>query len=331
MLIRISLNYPSVIILKLLPHGKASWGDLDFTTEDVEDFDYLISLNPPYRDITGNCPAENRWLIVQEPPIDEYKWHIKSYDSYAKVFAQWGAHRHPNLNVTHGALPWQLNKSYDQLSELSPPAKNDEISSITSMAYSYPGHRLRWKLLNAATRKSLPFQFFGKGVRFIEDKYDALAPFKYSLAIENSFHPHYWTEKITDCFLSWTMPIYAGAPNITEYFPEESILLINPNKPEESINRIEQAIAERRWEKNLAAIEEARNRVLNKYNIFPWLHRQIQNHDSRGDTATQFTICANKRPSKRELERFIHRVKRKSSAAYLKTTPAYRAAQAQAE
>ena len=30
------------------------------------------------------------------------------------------------------------------------------------------------------------------------------------------------SEKIADCFLAWTMPIYYGCPRIAEYFPAES-------------------------------------------------------------------------------------------------------------
>ena len=60
-------------------------------------------------------------------------------------------------------------------------------------------------------------------------KDDILILSKYTLAIENTSEPHYFSEKITDAFLCNTMPIYFGAPNIFEYFPK--------NSPNSSIER----------------------------------------------------------------------------------------------
>jgi hypothetical protein len=40
----------------------------------------------------------------------------------------------------------------------------------------------------------------------------------YSVAIENSSIPNYFTEKLIDCLITKTIPIYWGCPNIDEYF-----------------------------------------------------------------------------------------------------------------
>jgi hypothetical protein len=54
----------------------------------------------------------------------------------------------------------------------------------------------------------------------ITRKYDVLKNYNFSIALENVFgHDGYITEKIIDCLLSGTIPIYKGAPNITEYIP----------------------------------------------------------------------------------------------------------------
>lgn len=59
----------------------------------------------------------------------------------------------------------------------------------------------------------------------VEDKYETMANFKYALCFENEKEtPGYITEKIFDCFFAGTVPIYFGAPNITQYIPKEAFI-----------------------------------------------------------------------------------------------------------
>ena len=52
-----------------------------------------------------------------------------------------------------------------------------------------------------------------------EDKRETLAGYRFSFCYENSRYRDYITEKLFDCFLSGCVPIYMGAPNVTEYIP----------------------------------------------------------------------------------------------------------------
>jgi hypothetical protein len=112
---------------------------------------------------------------------------------------------------------------------------------------------------------------YGRGFHFIPDKYDGLAPYKYSIAIENSVHRDYWTEKLTDCYLSLTMPIYFGCPNVTDYFAPESLIKIDINDYNGAIRIIEESIASDLYSRHFEALRKARNQVLNEYQIFPAL------------------------------------------------------------
>ena len=60
--------------------------------------------------------------------------------------------------------------------------------------------------------------FFGFGIKDLKNKKDAIDPYLFSIAIENSKHDNYWTEKIADVFLGNTMPIYYGCNNIYDFF-----------------------------------------------------------------------------------------------------------------
>ena len=92
---------------------------------------------------------------------------------------------------------------------------------------------------------------FGHGVRYIEDKSDAIDPYRYHIAIENHICQHHWTEKLSDSFLGLSLPFYFGCPNIADYFPEESYIPIEIGKFSESLETIQRAIRDKEYEKRL--------------------------------------------------------------------------------
>jgi len=108
------------------------------------------------------------------------------------------------------------------------------------------------------------------------DKALALANYKYSFALENHIEKHHWTEKLADAFLGLTLPFYAGCPNASDYFPEESFIPIDIRKPDEALEVILKASRDNEYEKRLPAIHEARRRVLFEHNLFAVLSREIE-------------------------------------------------------
>ena len=46
----------------------------------------------------------------------------------------------------------------------------------------------------------------------------------FHIAIENSYNRNFFTEKIVDCFLTKTVPIYIGAENIGDFFNKDGII-----------------------------------------------------------------------------------------------------------
>jgi hypothetical protein len=146
--------------------------------------------------------------------------------------------------------------------------KDRLVSAVGSREMAFPLHRARTHLLDELeANPMLGVEVFGKGRKYIEDKSDGLARYMYSIAIENSSTPNYWTEKISDCFLSMTVPIYVGATNIGEFFPEESFIQV----PEENMkNGLLKAIQEASrvdYVSRLEALHQARQLVLDKHNF----------------------------------------------------------------
>lgn len=52
-----------------------------------------------------------------------------------------------------------------------------------------------------------------------EDKLETMATFRFALCFENCVFPGYLTEKIFDCFFAGCVPVYWGAPDITDFVP----------------------------------------------------------------------------------------------------------------
>lgn len=279
-IVRVVKDWKDPDIFRQTPNLDGVWDGIRFTFEPINDCDYLIVLTRPPFDITVNCPQGNAWLVSFEPPTPFHQFHIKSYKYFDKIITQHKWNLHGNHVLMQGGLPWHINKSYTELINLTPGAKKvNKVSTIVSNLNWMKGHEIRLKFIEYLINNDFDLDLFGRGVNPIEDKFEALYPYKYSIAFENSFYNHYWTEKISDCFLSWTMPIYCGSPNIYKYFPKEAIINIDPRKPEESIRIISNAIENDLWGKNLDAIAEARNRVLNNYQFFPQMADEIKKNE----------------------------------------------------
>lgn len=283
MLVRIHKDWDFPDVRQQSPVSSCLWNDVHFTFEAVEQCDLFIALNPPNKDIRIRCPVGNKWLFTGESPIEQYRWHIESFKYFDKVFTFWDDSVASNIVHDQTSLPWHIGRSYDELVELSyekaASSKRDAVSWVTSNATHKEGHKLRMALKDYLLENKFKFDLFGRGFDPISDKFDGIFPYKYSIAIENYSCNDYWTEKIADCFLSWTVPIYWGASNILSYFPEKSIIQIDLNNLQESLQIINRAIEEDYYNSNIEAIAEARYLVLNKYQLFPHVSDLIKKYD----------------------------------------------------
>ena len=215
------------------------------------------------------CPRENTLFITAEPKA--YKAYNPGWlAAFHRVISSQDRIGHPRLEHGHAPLPWFVKRSHEALGNSVPPPKTGALSTVCSSRHNMRGHRRRLSCLRTLQRR-LPgkIEWYGRKIRFIEDKWEGVAPFYFSLAIENCREPHYWTEKISDCFLAHTVPLYDGAPNIAEYFPEGSYIAIDTEDPEGVVRTItgllkDPAGIHRRM---LPALEEARRRCLEKHSF----------------------------------------------------------------
>lgn len=104
-------------------------------------------------------------------------------------------------------------------------AKTRPVSIIASARAKLAGHKLRHKIVDAIRAEGLDVDVLGRGYRPFEKKWDGLAPYRYSVIIENARERHYFSEKLIDAFLCRTIPIYWGAPNVGDVFDTAGMIL----------------------------------------------------------------------------------------------------------
>jgi hypothetical protein len=265
----------------MLPNDDGVLGDCKFYINDDSikkcDYWFICEDHSRYLFQIVQCPKENCILITNEA---ESMWN---YDkNYLKQFGRIMTCRADiegnNVIQQQHIFAWHVKKNHSFLTNTQIPNKIEDISAVISNAFSLEGHRKRYKLMNRLKGHFKDkLHWFGKGETPIDDKWDGLAPYKYSIAIENSSHYRYFTEKITDCYLSYTMPIYWGCPNILDYFPKESLIMIEDiDDYKKTIYQIENAIENNYFEKGFEKIIEARNLILSKYQVFYFLKNWIE-------------------------------------------------------
>lgn len=100
--------------------------------------------------------------------------------------------------------------------------KTFKVSFVKSGKNQLPGHQLRHNIPNLLLNRNFDVMF---PQYRIDWKGDLFIDSMYHIAVENTQHRNYFTEKIIDCFTSKTIPIYWGCPNIGEYFNTDGMIL----------------------------------------------------------------------------------------------------------
>jgi Glycosyltransferase family 10 (fucosyltransferase) C-term len=271
-LVRIAKDWDWPDILRQTPGGKGVWDDVSFTTDEVDECDLLVVLNNRMKQaVHANCPRGRVWALMQEPYARGFTdWMAEGHEEFDRVYTNYLPSPDPKYIASQPALPWHVNRTFDELTTCAIPEKSLYLSWIVGNIRDLPGHLKRGAFLHAIqSQKEFNIDLFGRAIRFVEDKWDGLAPYRYSIAAENTSWPDYWTEKIADCFLTWTVPFYYGCGNLEKYFPADSFIRIDIGNPEEAMDTIRRVMSEDDWKRRLPALEEARRRVLFEYQLFP--------------------------------------------------------------
>jgi hypothetical protein len=189
----------------------------EITDYDIGIYTDKFCFNQPI----DNTKQNYAWII--EPPIingDNYTNIVKSHENFKYVFSYYRDIESKINNfkfIPHGGTWLRQN-------EIELYSKTQLISFLFSDKQWNEYHRKRHRIYNMLNTNP-NISFFGSGCnKRIPYKIEAHKDFYFSIVVENSEEKDYFTEKLLDCLLSGTIPVYLGCPTIENYFNINSII-----------------------------------------------------------------------------------------------------------
>lgn len=245
-----------------------------------ENPDYLIILNHLNYDISH--PREQTIGVVTEP-----SWSPNFLPGYLNrkcaVVISHVVEPFGNGVFGHSLCPpWVTREAVSVIPEkrkklsiiVSPHKPNEQSSN-----YSF-----RHDLIQAILDSDLDCDIYGKWAGtdsrlkgFVEDKVDALLPYEFSVAIENTCEPGYSTEKLIDCFLTETQPVYLGDPLAQLHYGDNCLIPLNTKNPLELL----QKIVNEDIEYNHEAVVVAKEKYLSSFNLLSRVLEVISELESK--------------------------------------------------
>ena len=280
------------------PGGNGIWGNCEFILDsELEECDYWFvyeSLNKPE---TTLCPRSNVIFITGEPP-EVRRYNPFFLRQFSCVLTSQPVIIHRNVVHTQTGLPWFVgvryikserrwdqhnSRSYDVLKSIKTVNKTKKMSVVTSDKVAIRGHRKRLDFVQKLEKRfGNEIDVFITNKVDLEDKWDAIAPYRYHISIENTVCPDFWTEKLADAYLGLAYPVYHGCPNLEKYFPTESFSRIDINDFEGSATIIESLLQNDIYEERLGALQTSKDLVLDKYNLFALMAGQCKELAGQG-------------------------------------------------
>ncbi len=272
------------------PGQSKVWGQSRFSINERDsDCDWWVVIEDLPHTETTNCPSGRKILITGEPPTFK-SYHPQFLQQFDLIFSPHPPRKAPNVEWfrTQLGLPWMVGGKfdeethrwkteaftldYDQLNQMDVPKKNRELSAIVSTKAFSRGHRNRLRFIEKLKADlGDRLDLFGNGIRFVEDKWDAIAPYRYHLVIENCQTQGYWSEKLMDPYLGYAYPIYCGAPDIHDYFSPDALSVFSIGRYEKAKSLILRLLESDMDKSSFVALCKARHDVLHKYNVFAYL------------------------------------------------------------
>jgi hypothetical protein len=222
-------------------------------------------------------------FIISEPP-EIQKISLKFLRQFGYVFSPNFEYLRSleNLKRGGGLLPPQagiifkdgkpnLVKTLDKIINSGTTPRNILISVVLSNKRITRQQRARVKLIKYLENEIPGLEVYGRGFKEIDDKAEILLQSKYHIALENSSHVGYWTEKYVDALICGCQIFYVGDPELTKVF--SSFTVLNIHDFEYSKKVILNSLRSNLWETNF----EKRKSDLEKYLLYENVIQDICN------------------------------------------------------
>jgi hypothetical protein len=183
--------------------------------------DIVVYTETSFDKIKDSIPNRIAW-VIESPEITckEHKWIEDNHTKFKYVLT----HNKKLLDVGANIIFAPLGGCWLWNNEIQIYDKIKNISIISSWKNQTDGHKLRHSIIS---KYSLYMDIYGNGYNPIQRKIEGLRDYRFSICVENTKQDYYFSEKIMDCFLSGTIPIYWGCPSIEKFFNINGILCFN--------------------------------------------------------------------------------------------------------
>jgi len=184
------------------------------------DNDFVVYTDARLGEVTNNYNSI-AWLIEpKEIASYTYDFIVNNNNKFKKVFTHEKSllDKGENYELLPFGCCWikpEDQKIYN---------KSKMISIISSNKTQTNGHRLRHDIINQLNGK---IDVYGRTYNPIDYKLDGLKEYKFHIVVENTKRDYWFTEKLIDCFVTGTVPIYWGCPSIGDFFDTNGMIIFD--------------------------------------------------------------------------------------------------------
>ena len=203
-----------------------------YTPDQIEgEVDLAIYMDVP----RSRVPAKKSMLIIYEPPfLIPANWEPVLHDSMDRVMT-WNDNLIDNKKFFKNNFTAELTGVQHTLSKEQFFLRKPLVMMQTYKQHPDP-HCLYSKRVEAIRfyerAAGGEFDLYGRGWfempsnrGAVTNKLETLSNYRFCVAFENCDNaPGYITEKILDCLLAGVVPIYWGAPNVTDHIPKDCFI-----------------------------------------------------------------------------------------------------------
>ena len=278
--------------------------DITYLYGEIEDGDIVLYTNRHFTENHDNVKMKIALLMeTREQELEYYNYIENNHNKFDLVFTndkyllELGI---KNIKPVNCLAPTWLNDNYIKLY-----SKTKLCSMISSSKNTLSGHKFRLEAMNYINDNFKNIDLYGNNFKDLPSskshntqclsngKIIGLKDYMFSVVIENSYYDYNFTEKIIDCFLSGTIPIYYGCPSISKFFNIKGILVFNNlNELKEIIENLSNELYNKMYEyikdnyniaHNYKSFNLNDNEILNYYN-YKFYYQEINEwFSSKGD------------------------------------------------
>lgn len=197
-------------------------------------------------------------LLIAEPRA-VHGWHMRALRQFHRRFFRILSRDRALIASIPNGLFHNHTYSFLEAPRSVDTTKARLCSLIASQKRDLPGHRLRHRIADRVRSESLAVDLMGRAYAPFERKEEGLAPYRFSVVIENSREPCYISEKLIDAALCRTIPIYWGAPDVAQWFNPAGIIAC---ETEDDIMAVLRSLGEIDLDGLQGVLDENRGRAL---------------------------------------------------------------------